>query len=254
MTSINKLKLLTASSFLVLISACSHVQTTDVNPTTVTPMTEKETPAKTKHIPTNGEMIVECENSNNENYQTSYEYENFLKRNGKSLAARAAQSYHKGYTYKNYIETVAEKHNLPEEIYALAAIESDFNPKIKSNTNNATGMWQLMPKLGRDMGLVVNKKVDERKDWKKATEAALRHLGKSKDRYQSDELAVLAYYSGVGKVDKAIKKNDTNDIWVLLQDNKTFGKSEKDFIYKYMAYAEEFKKLNAKYDKVATNQ
>lgn len=102
------------------------------------------------------------------------------------------------------------------------------------------------------MGLVVNKKVDERKDWKKSTEAALRHLGDTKERFQSDELAVLSYYSGVGKVNKAVKKNNSNDIWVLLEDKSSFGKGEREFMFKYMTYAKEFRKLNNQYDQLAT--
>jgi len=249
MNHLQRFKVLTLSTCFVLITACSHTPPSQIQEVMPKEVVKKEQAVK-QH---NKVAVIESVPTNtNENTQVSTEYKTFVNKNGKAIAKRASNSYHKGIQYKSFIESVAEKHDLPEEIYALAAIESDFNPKIRSSVNSATGMWQLMPALSRDMGLVVNKKVDERKDWKKSTEAALKHLGNSKERFQSEELAVLSYYSGVGKVNKAVTKNNSNDIWVLLQDKETFGKSEREFIYKYIAYAKEFKKLNNHYDQIAT--
>lgn len=246
MNHLRRFKVLTLSTCFVLITACSHTPpspTQEVIPKDV---------VKKEQVVTPSNKVANLETVPTSKTAHSAEYKTFVKVNGNAIAKRASKSYHKGIQYKSYIESVAEKHDLPEEIYALAAIESDFNPKIRSRVNSATGMWQLMPALSRDMGLVVNKKVDERKDWKKSTEAALKHLGNTKERFQSEELAVLSYYSGVGKVNKAVAKNNSNDIWVLLQDKETFGKSEREFMYRYMAYAKEFKKLNTHYDSVAT--
>lgn len=247
MNHLHRFKVLTLSTCFVLITACSHTPQSPKQELIPKEVVKKEQVIKQ----TNKIAVIEPVVST-DNIEQSIEYKNFVKEKGKAIKSRASTSYHKGIQYKSFIESVAEKHDLPEEIYALAAIESDFNPKIKSSVNSATGMWQLMPALGRDMGLVVNKKVDERKDWKKSTEAALKHLGDTKERFQSEELAVLSYYSGVGKVNKAVKKNNSNDIWVLLEDKQSFGKTEREFMYKYMAYAKEFKKLNNHYDKLAT--
>lgn len=247
MNHLQRFKVFTLSTCVVLITACSHtpqIQQQDMIPKQVVKQEQVLKPA-------NKVALIETEYKK-DNTEYSAEYKTFVKENGKAIKTRASKSYHKGIQYKEFIESIAEKHDLPEEIYALAAIESDFNPKIKSSVNSATGMWQLMPALGRDMGLVVNKKVDERKDWKKSTEAALRHLGDTKERFQSDELAVLSYYSGVGKVNKAVKKNNSNDIWVLLEDKSSFGKGEREFMFKYMTYAKEFRKLNNQYDQLAT--
>lgn len=247
MNHLNRFKVLTLSTCFVLITACSH---TPKSPTQE--LIPKEVVKKEQVVKQPSKIAVIDPVVSTDNAEKSIEYKTFVKEKGKAIKSRASMSYHKGIQYKSFIESVADKHDLPEEIYALAAIESDFNPKIKSNVNSATGMWQLMPALGRDMGLVVNKKVDERKDWKKSTEAALKHLGDTKERFQSDELAILSYYSGVGKVNKAVKKNNSNDIWVLLEDKESFGKTEREFMYKYMAYAKEFKKLNNHYDSLAT--
>lgn len=247
MNHLQRFKVFTLSACVVLITACSHTPQSQQQDMISKQVVKQEQVVK----PVNKVALIETEYKK-DNTEYSAEYKSFVKENGKAIKVRASKSYHKGIQYKGFIESVAERHDLPEEIYALAAIESDFNPKIKSSVNSATGMWQLMPALGRDMGLVVNKRVDERKDWKKSTEAALRHLGDTKERFQSDELAVLSYYSGVGKVNKAVKKNKSNDIWVLLQDKESFGKGEREFMFKYMAYAKEFRKLNNHYDQLAT--
>lgn len=250
MTPIQHFKIIALSTFFVLTSACSHVTVEIPNKTTPVVKTEipevkKITPLKQANVTPNDhhQVIVE---------ESLADYKKFVKKNQKTIASRAKKSYNKGYSYKGYIEKVAEKNNLPEEIFALAAIESDFNVKAKS-ISRASGMWQLMPSLGRQMGLTVNSKVDERNDWKKSTEAALKHLGKTKQRFDSEEIAILSYYSGVWKVNKAIEKNNSKNIWVLLNDSESFGKGERAYMYKYMAYAEEFKKLNAIDSKVVSN-
>jgi membrane-bound lytic murein transglycosylase D len=257
MTRMNKIKLITLSTCVMLVSACSNVPATpktDIDLATHTVVIKPEVltqiKIKTEELDKTNNEVVEVK-KDELNIQYPEDYHNFVQKKGKAISSRAIQYYNKGYEYKSYIETVAEKNDLPEEIFALAAMESNFNTKIKSNSG-ALGMWQLMPALGRDMGLVVNGNVDERKDWKKSTDAALEHLGQTKVKFQSDELAILSYYSGVGKVNKAVKRNNTTDVWVLLQDKRAFSKSEKEYLYTYMAYAKEFKKLNSKYDKYAS--
>lgn len=242
-----KFKVLALASVIMLTSACSHTQqlpAPDPAPHDVAVTQEKTI----KSLP----KIQITEDSVEEHLPHLVDYNNYMKKNGAQLKQRAYKSYKAGSQYKSYIEEVAERNKLPDEIYALAAIESGYNPKARSQANSASGMWQLMKPLGRDMGLKINAKVDERMDWKKSTNAALKHLGQSQKRYKDDKLAVLAYYSGVGTVDKAIKKHNTKDVMVLLQDKTFFSKGHREFMYNYIAYEKEYKKLNEKYERVAT--
>jgi soluble lytic murein transglycosylase-like protein len=250
MNNIQRFKLLALSTCVALISACSSVPT-DIKPETV----KIQEPLKQGQQQVTIKSPVVKEITQHEHdvlvAVSQDQYHQFLKKNGHAISVRAKKSYNKGYSYKNYIETIAAKNKLDVEIYALPAIESDYNPSVISS-NNAGGMWQMMPAFGKTMGLVVNKKVDERKNWKKSTDTALKYLGKSKAKFKSDELAVLSYYTGAYKIQKAIKKNNTHNIWVLLQDEDMFGKAERDYIFKYMAYAEQYKKLNDTDSKIAT--
>lgn len=243
-----KFKVLALVSIVMLTSACSYnkpVPAPDPAPNDVT-VTQEKTIKSQKNLQITDNVDVE------DHLPHLVDYNNYMNKNGARLKQRAYKSYKMGSQYKSYIEEVAERNKLPEEIYALAAIESGYNPKARSQTNSASGMWQLMKPLGRDMGLKINTKVDERMDWKKSTNAALKHLGQSQKRFKDDKLAVLAFYSGVGVVDKAIKKHNTKDVLVLLQDKTLFSKGHREFMYNYIAYEKEYKKLNQKYDRVAT--
>jgi len=241
------LKVLTLASIIMLTSACSTTKSLpapDPAPHDVVVKQEKVIKKQPKI------EITEVDVSDPSPHLA--DYNEYMKKNSAQLKQRAYKSYKAGIQYKSYIEEVAERNKLPDEIYALAAIESGYNPKARSKANSASGMWQLMKPLGRDMGLKINAKVDERMDWKKSTNAALKHLGQSQKRYKDDKLAVLAFYSGVGAVDKAIKKHKTKDVMVLLQDKTFFSKGHREFMYNYLAYEKEYKKLNDRYDKVAS--
>jgi membrane-bound lytic murein transglycosylase D len=93
---------------------------------------------------------------------------------------------------------------MPRELIYLALIESNFNPTAKSRVK-AVGMWQFMSATARQFGLSVGRKVDERKDPAKATDAALAYLEQLHDRFGSWYLAAAAYNSGQGTVSKALR-------------------------------------------------
>lgn len=87
----------------------------------------------------------------------------FVKGNRADLVRQAEFSYNNGLQYREFIEQRAAKYKIPREIYALAAVESSFNPKAVSHAN-AKGMWQFMKGTGSDMGLNVGGTYDERHD------------------------------------------------------------------------------------------
>ncbi len=98
---------------------------------------------------------------------------------------------------------------LPEELLYLALIESGFSPVARSRAK-AVGMWQFVTGTARIEGLEVSEYLDERRNVELATDAALNHLEKLHDRYNSWYLAAAAYNSGAGRVDRAIAKRAPN--------------------------------------------
>lgn len=158
--------------------------------------------------------------------------------------------YVKGQKYRGYIEYVSRKHNVPKEFFALAAIESAYNPKARSHAG-AVGMWQIMKPTGKDMGLKITTTKDERKNWKKSTVAAvdyIKHL--AEDYFDGDyELAILAYNAGVGNVRKSIKRMGSNNAWYLIKNDSKLKKESKDYLVKFIIYAYYFDYLDLKVKK-----
>lgn len=108
--------------------------------------------------------------------------------------------------YFPMFEEALDKYDLPLEIKYLAIVESALNPRARSRVG-ATGMWQFMYGTGKMYGLEVNSYIDERQDPIKATEAACRYLSRLYDIFGDWDLALAAYNSGPGNVNKAIRRS-----------------------------------------------
>jgi membrane-bound lytic murein transglycosylase D len=77
--------------------------------------------------------------------------------------------------YKNDVTEILKGANLPEEIQYLPFVESSYNPLAYSKVG-AAGLWQIMPKTARVLGLKINASIDERLDPILATKAATRYF------------------------------------------------------------------------------
>ena len=118
--------------------------------------------------------------------------------------------------YLDMMDEVLVKHGIPKELKYLAVIESYLNPNARS-VSGAVGAWQFMPGTARNMGLKVSRKIDERKNIYKSTQAACRYLTSLYSLYGDWLLVVAAYNSGPGFVNTAIKKSGSDDFWELQQ-------------------------------------
>lgn len=119
-----------------------------------------------------------------------------------------------GRPYFDMMSKVLTQHGLPAQLQYLAVIESELKPSAKSWVG-AVGPWQLMPATARLLGLKVNGRVDERKDFVKSTNAAAKYLSELYDIYQDWPLVIAAYNCGPGNVNKAIAKAGSSNFWAL---------------------------------------
>ena len=108
--------------------------------------------------------------------------------------------------YFPLFEQELDNHNIPLEMKYLAIVESALNPKARSRVG-ATGLWQFMYGTGREMDLRINSYVDERSDPIKSTKAASKYLNRLYRIYEDWDLALAAYNSGPGNVNKAIRRS-----------------------------------------------
>lgn len=119
-----------------------------------------------------------------------------------------------GQPYFNTIDNVLVKCNLPKELKYLAVIESELKSTATSWVG-AVGPWQLMPATARLLGLKVNSKVDERKNYQKSTQAAAQHLKDLYTEFGDWLLVIAAYNCGAGNVYSAIRKSGSRNFWKL---------------------------------------
>src|SRR5688500_7227992 len=108
-------------------------------------------------------------------------------------------------SYDDMISTKLAERDMPQELIYLAMIESGLNPKAKSPVA-AGGLWQLISETGRGYGLPVNRRVGERNNPGKATDAALSYLSDLYDRFGSWYLAAAAYNTGENRVGRIMRE------------------------------------------------
>ena len=125
----------------------------------------------------------------------------YLQNRSKTISNLMAKSKY----YFPLFEQFLDLYDVPLEMKYLAIVESALQPKARSRVG-ATGLWQFMYATGKHYGLDVTSYVDERQDPILASKAAAQHLSDLFDIFEDWDLALAAYNSGAGNVNKAIRR------------------------------------------------
>ena len=126
----------------------------------------------------------------------------YLKQRRRSLEKLMGLSHF----YFPMFEQEFDNYNIPLEMKYLSIVESALKPKARSRVG-ATGLWQFMFVTGKEHKLDVSSYVDERSDPLKSTTAAAQYLSKLYKIFGDWDLALAAYNSGPGNVNKAIRRS-----------------------------------------------
>jgi membrane-bound lytic murein transglycosylase D len=114
---------------------------------------------------------------------------------------------------------------VPEDIAWLGQVESAWQPKAMSWAA-ASGLWQFVPGTGSRYGLRQTAWLDERNSFEKATRASAMYLKWLHDRYNNWELAIAAYNTGEGNIDRAIARAGAADYWqvypYIMQETRNY--------------------------------
>ncbi|WPE16905.1 LysM peptidoglycan-binding domain-containing protein [Candidatus Thioglobus autotrophicus] len=129
--------------------------------------------------------------------------------------------------YLHLVVQEVEKAGLPLEIALLPIVESAYYPFSYSH-GTASGLWQFIPSTGRLYGLRDNWWYDARRDVLASTKAAVKYLKNLNKLFKGDWLlAIAAYNSGPGRVQRAIRDNKKQgkptDFWHLKLPSETKG-------------------------------
>lgn len=117
------------------------------------------------------------------------------------------------------IEPILKKHGIPEDFKYVPLVESGLKQGVSSK--GATGYWQFMPNTARQLGLVVNDRVDERKNLAKSTEAAARYLKMLHKQFGSWTLAAAAYNVGEGSLRRSMRTQKQDSYYLLSLNSET---------------------------------
>ena len=144
--------------------------------------------------------------------------------------------------YMPIFEETFNKYGIPEELKAMAIIESALNPRAVSRVN-AKGMWQFMYSTAKMYGLHIDSFVAERFDPEKSADAAARYLKDAYKIFGDWNLAIASYNCGAGNVNKAIRRSGGKrgfwDIWPYLpRETRGYGPAFVGALYTITYYKE----------------
>jgi membrane-bound lytic murein transglycosylase D len=117
--------------------------------------------------------------------------------------------------YMKLARKIFAEEGVPLDITWLGQVESAWKPKAVSWAS-ASGLWQFVPSTGRRFNLKQNAYIDERNSYEQATRASARYLKWLSQRYNGNwELAIGAYNTGEGNIDRAIARAGTANFWTI---------------------------------------
>jgi membrane-bound lytic murein transglycosylase D len=126
------------------------------------------------------------------------------------------------------IREILAEAGIPQDLAYVPIVESAFNPSALSRAK-AKGLWQFIPSTGKQYGLKQDFFVDERSNMEKATLAAAQYLKKLYAMFGDWNLALAGYNAGEGRVQRAIKRAQTNDFWALAK-TRSFRAETKNYV------------------------
>lgn len=116
--------------------------------------------------------------------------------------------------FRAFISRRLQEYGLPLELLFLPVLESSYSARALSRSG-AAGLWQIMRNTSTALGLASDEWLDERRDFWKSTEAALRKLRENYALFGDWSLALAAYNCGTGRLLSILRSSGITDFWEL---------------------------------------
>ncbi|MFD2571683.1 lytic transglycosylase domain-containing protein [Spirosoma soli] len=135
-------------------------------------------------------------------------------------------------TFFPIIDPILRKYKIPRDFRFMPLAESALVNDCVS-PKGASGYWQLMPGTARELGLTVNKRVDERYNLHKATVAVCRYLHQLYRELGSWTLVAAAYNGGITHVQNKMEQQGQSNYYRLRLHRET-----SHYLFRILAYKE----------------
>ena len=168
-----------------------------------------------------------------EDYIHNYDFLTFIQKNSNRYKNFYKNSIKRGGSLIPTFKSMLLEDDLSDLLVYLAMVESGFELNALSS-KSATGIWQFMSYTAKHYNLKVNSKFDERLDPILATNAAMRYLHKLYNDFGKWYLAVMAYNCGEGRMKKAIRKANSDELSIVI---KYLPKETQLYMYKVLLVA-----------------
>lgn len=172
-----------------------------------------------------------------ETYIYDDSFQEFVLQNEKKIKLFYVRSMKRGDALLPLIRENLIDDGLSDLFIYISMVESGFSPAIIS-VKKAVGLWQFMPATAKHYNLSVCNGFDERCDPVSSTNAAIAYLRKLHKQFGKWYLAVMAYNCGEGRLEKAIKQANSDELHVLLDNNAKYLPLEtREYIKKILLVA-----------------
>jgi membrane-bound lytic murein transglycosylase D len=135
--------------------------------------------------------------------------------------------------YLPFVKNEIAKRGLPPELAYLPFIESGYLGTARSKSG-AAGLWQFMMNSIAPFNMKVNDLIDERRDFRKSTVAALQKLEDNYRALGNWPMALAAYNAGLGAASRAARRVNSSDYWTLCARNE-FNTETVHYVPKFLA-------------------
>ena len=147
--------------------------------------------------------------------------------------------------YIPYIENELKENDIPDDFKYLAIAESALKEDAISSAW-ANGIWQFMPETAKSYWLQVDKFVDERNNFEKSTQAAIKHLKKLYKIFWNWTLVAAAYNRWENGIKRDLNDQKVDSYYDLYLNEETSRYVFRILAIKYLV--EEYQSKKAIFD------
>ncbi len=122
--------------------------------------------------------------------------------------------------YFPHIEKALKEQSMPDDLKYITIAESSLRPMVFSN-KGAVGYWQFIESTGAKYGLDITSDIDERRNFYKSTQAAIKYLKDLYSMLDSWTLAAAAYNMGEDGLKGEMTAQQVNNYYRLYLNQET---------------------------------